>query len=74
MPISNPLFKLVLVHAKPYGTSTLKIVGPGFSEVLLIVAANLKKRAAKLVEKAKEVCQKKSVIIWVLLIVKLHIG
>lgn len=33
----------------------------GFAEVLPIVEADLKKRAAKVVEKAKEVCQKKSV-------------
>ncbi|KAK4259636.1 hypothetical protein QN277_005948 [Acacia crassicarpa] len=60
-PIPNPLFKLVLVHAKPYATSALGIAGPGFAEVLPIIDADLKKRAAKLVDKAKEVCQKKSV-------------
>lgn len=28
-PTPNPLFKLLLVHAKPYATSALGIAGPG---------------------------------------------
>ncbi|XP_028774899.1 universal stress protein PHOS34-like [Neltuma alba] len=60
-PMPSPLFKLVLVHAKPYATSALGIPGPGFAEVLPIVDGDLKKKAAKVVEKAKEICRKKSV-------------
>lgn len=28
-PVPNPLFKLVLVHAKPYATSAVGLAGPG---------------------------------------------
>ncbi|XP_054779423.1 universal stress protein PHOS34-like isoform X1 [Prosopis cineraria] len=59
-PVPNPLFKLVLVHAKPYATSKLGITGPGMAEVLPIVDSDLKRTAARVVEKAKEICRKKS--------------
>ncbi|KAE8009492.1 hypothetical protein FH972_005926 [Carpinus fangiana] len=53
---SNPTFKLVVVHAKPTPTSAVGLAGPGAAEVLPMVDADLKKIAARVVEKAKEIC------------------
>ncbi|XP_059439099.1 universal stress protein PHOS34-like [Corylus avellana] len=58
---SNPTFKLVVVHAKPTPTSAVGLAGPGAAEVLPMVEADLKKIAARVVEKAKELCISKSV-------------
>ncbi|XP_043718677.1 universal stress protein PHOS34-like [Telopea speciosissima] len=58
---SNPPFKLVVVHAKPFPTTVVGIAGPGIVEVLPIVEADLKRIAAKVGEKAKEICHNKSV-------------
>ncbi|XP_028788651.1 universal stress protein PHOS34-like [Neltuma alba] len=57
----NPLFKLILVHARPSAISTLGLAGPGANNVLPIVDADLKRTATKVVEKAKELCIRKSV-------------
>ncbi|KAF8390798.1 hypothetical protein HHK36_025326 [Tetracentron sinense] len=54
-------FKLVLVHVKIPALSVLKFAGPGVGDVLPLVEADLKKTAAVTVEKAKELCQKRSV-------------
>ncbi|OMO81911.1 Universal stress protein A [Corchorus olitorius] len=58
---SNPPFKLVIVHAKPTATSAVGLAGPGAAEVLPYVDADLRKIAARVVEKAKELCITKSV-------------
>ncbi|XP_041017589.1 universal stress protein PHOS34-like isoform X2 [Juglans microcarpa x Juglans regia] len=58
---ANPPFKLILVHAKPTPSSAVGFVGPGAAEVLPLVEADLKKIAARVVEKAKELCTSKSV-------------
>ncbi|XP_021906650.1 universal stress protein PHOS34-like [Carica papaya] len=57
----NPLFKLVIVHAKPLATSVVGLAGPGAADVFPYVDADLKMIAARVVEKAKEFCQTKSV-------------
>ncbi|CAK8544341.1 unnamed protein product [Lathyrus sativus] len=57
----NPIFKLVLVHAKPSVSSRVGFVGPGAAEVLPIVDADLKRTAALIIERAREICTKRSV-------------
>ncbi|KAF8015100.1 hypothetical protein BT93_H0790 [Corymbia citriodora subsp. variegata] len=57
----HPPFKVVVVHAKPSASATVGLVGPGAAEVFPIVDADLKKRAARVVEKAKDLCASKSV-------------
>ncbi|KAI3409423.1 Usp domain-containing protein [Psidium guajava] len=59
MPVSP--FKLVVVHAKPSASSAVGLVGPGAAEVFPVVEADLKRRAARVVEKAKELCTSRSV-------------
>ncbi|XP_058083480.1 universal stress protein PHOS34 [Magnolia sinica] len=58
---SNHPFKLVIVHAKPSPTSMVGLAGPAAAEVLPFVEVDLKKIAARVVEKAKELCRSKSV-------------
>ncbi|XP_030948320.1 universal stress protein PHOS32-like [Quercus lobata] len=58
---SDHPFKLVLVHSKPTPFSAIGIAGPGAAEVLPLVDADLKKIAARVVEKARELCFTKSV-------------
>ncbi|KAK9282447.1 hypothetical protein L1049_005365 [Liquidambar formosana] len=58
---SNPPFKLLIVHAKPSATSSIGLAGPGAADVLPFVEADLRKIAARVVEKAKEFCISKSV-------------
>ncbi|KAJ4727675.1 Universal stress protein A [Melia azedarach] len=58
---ANPPFKLVIVHAKPSPASAVGLAGPGAAEVLPYVDADLKKIAARVMEKAKEMCSSKSV-------------
>ncbi|XP_058738866.1 universal stress protein PHOS34 [Vicia villosa] len=60
-PIPNPIFKLVLVYAKPSVSASVGFVGPGASEVLPIVDADLKRTAVLVIERAKEICTKRSV-------------
>ncbi|KAK9139352.1 hypothetical protein Scep_009033 [Stephania cephalantha] len=54
-------FRLVLVHAKPSATSVVGLAGPGAAEVLPYVDSDLKKIAAGVVEKAKQICSSKQV-------------
>ncbi|KAI6695761.1 hypothetical protein NL676_023471 [Syzygium grande] len=54
-------FKLIVVHARPSAASTAGLVGPGAAEVFPIVDADLKRSAARLVQKAKDLCASKSV-------------
>ncbi|PON96556.1 Universal stress protein [Trema orientale] len=58
---SNPPFKLILVHAKPTPSSAVGLAGPGAAEVLPFVESDLRRIAARVVEKAKEFCATKSV-------------
>ncbi|KAF3953853.1 hypothetical protein ACB098_10G113800 [Castanea mollissima] len=54
-------FKLVLVHSKATPSAAIGLAGPGAAEVLPLVEADLKKIAARVVEKARELCSTKSV-------------
>ncbi|CAL9023932.1 unnamed protein product [Prunus brigantina] len=54
-------FKLVIVHAKSMPSSVVGLAGPGAAEVLPIVDADLKRMAARVADKAKQLCATKSV-------------
>ncbi|KAL6978396.1 hypothetical protein U1Q18_020064 [Sarracenia purpurea var. burkii] len=54
-------FNLVIVHAKPSPISVVGLAGPGSSDVLPFIDTGLKKIAAGVIDKAKEVCISKSV-------------
>ncbi|XP_050235924.1 universal stress protein PHOS34 [Mercurialis annua] len=54
-------FKLVVVHAKPTATSAVGMVGPGAAEVLPYIDSDLRKIAAGVLHKAKDICTSKSV-------------
>ncbi|KAH6827391.1 Adenine nucleotide alpha hydrolases-like superfamily protein [Perilla frutescens var. hirtella] len=56
----NSPFKLVVVHAKPPPLSTVGLMGPGAADVLPYVDMDLKKIAARVMEKAREICAAKS--------------
>ncbi|KAA8543102.1 hypothetical protein F0562_021403 [Nyssa sinensis] len=58
---SNSPFSLVIVHAKPFAASSIGFAGPGIADVLPRVEADLRKIAATVIEKAKEICISKSV-------------
>nr|XP_043610756.1 universal stress protein PHOS34 [Erigeron canadensis] len=58
---SNLQFKLVVVHSKPSPTAAIGFAGPGVADVFPIVDSDLKKIAARVVERAKELCHSKSV-------------
>uniref|UniRef100_A0A5B7BXB4 UspA domain-containing protein n=1 Tax=Davidia involucrata TaxID=16924 RepID=A0A5B7BXB4_DAVIN len=58
---SNSPFSLVIVHAKPSPSSVVGLAGPGAAEVFPFVDSDLKKIAARVIEKAKEICISKSV-------------
>lgn len=55
-------FKLVLVHAKPSPATAVGLAGPGAADVLPYVDSDLKKIAARVIERAKEICASKSVV------------
>lgn len=58
---ASPLFKLVVVHAKPSPSSVVSFAGPGAADVLPHVESDLKNIAAGVIRKAKELCISKSV-------------
>ncbi|XP_010269548.1 PREDICTED: universal stress protein PHOS34-like isoform X2 [Nelumbo nucifera] len=58
---ANTPFNLVIVHAKPPPSTVIGLAGPGAAEVLPFVESDLKKMAARVAEKAKEICCSKSV-------------
>ncbi|XP_071724773.1 universal stress protein PHOS34-like [Rutidosis leptorrhynchoides] len=58
---SNSPFQLVVVHAKPSPTAAVGIAGPGAAEILPLVDADLKRIAARVLEKAKQICISKGV-------------
>ncbi|KAF8387853.1 hypothetical protein HHK36_026515 [Tetracentron sinense] len=57
----NHPFNLVIVHAKPSPSSVVGIAGPGAADVFPFVELDLKKIAARVVERAKEICISKLV-------------
>ncbi|KAI9128904.1 hypothetical protein K1719_000387 [Acacia pycnantha] len=61
----NFLFKLLLVHASS-PTSIVGLAGLGAADVLPIVDSDLRQIAARVVEKAKELCISKSAIQFVI--------
>lgn len=58
---SNCPYKLIIVHAKPPATTAIGVAGPGVADVLPLVEEDLRKIAARIVGKAKEICINKSV-------------
>ncbi|KAH9615884.1 hypothetical protein KSS87_019901 [Heliosperma pusillum] len=59
--IPNQPFNLFLLHAKPTPSSAIGLGGPGAAEILPMIEGDLKKIAARVVEKAKELCHAKGV-------------
>ncbi|PWA45204.1 universal stress protein PHOS34 [Artemisia annua] len=57
----NSPFKLVVIHSKPTPTSAIRFAGPGIADVYPFIVMDLKKIAARVVERAKELCHLKSV-------------
>ncbi|KAI3460809.1 hypothetical protein Pfo_017472 [Paulownia fortunei] len=57
----NSPFKLVVVHAKPSPLTAIGVAGPGSADVLPYVDMDLRKIAARVLEKAKEICTARSV-------------
>ncbi|XP_077240706.1 universal stress protein A-like protein [Tasmannia lanceolata] len=58
---SNHPFKLIIVHAKPSPSSITGLSGPGFIGFVPFVEEDLRKIAATVSEKAKELCNSKLV-------------
>ncbi|KAF9604922.1 hypothetical protein IFM89_011289 [Coptis chinensis] len=58
---SNPPFRLILLHSKPSPSSVVGLVGPGAADVMPYVEIDLKKIAARVIDKAKELCSSKLV-------------
>nr|GLL41914.1 universal stress protein PHOS32-like [Ipomoea trifida]GMD60316.1 universal stress protein A-like protein [Ipomoea batatas]GMD70628.1 universal stress protein A-like protein [Ipomoea batatas] len=58
---TNSLFNIVVVHAKTSPSGVIGLAGPGASDVLQAVEADLKRAATKVIEKAKDLCKKKGV-------------
>ncbi|KAK6785835.1 hypothetical protein RDI58_014360 [Solanum bulbocastanum] len=59
---ANSPFKLVILHAKPTPASIIGFAaGPGSLEAFSAIESNLKKIAARVGEKAVEICKAKSV-------------
>ncbi|KAL5541866.1 hypothetical protein UlMin_009576 [Ulmus minor] len=54
-------YKLVVVHARPTPSSVLGVGGPGSGNFVTVMELDFKRRAAKTVEKATEMCKNKSV-------------
>ncbi|GAA0139514.1 hypothetical protein Leryth_000635 [Lithospermum erythrorhizon] len=60
-PLQSP-FELVIVHAQPLASTAIGVaVGPGAIEVLPHIEHDLKKISARVSQKAKEICEAKSV-------------
>ncbi|XP_071738319.1 universal stress protein PHOS34-like [Rutidosis leptorrhynchoides] len=58
---ANPPFNLILVNSKPTPASSIGLHIPGVVDILSQVDVDLKNIAARVVEKAKELCASKSV-------------
>ncbi|KAJ9700013.1 hypothetical protein PVL29_005717 [Vitis rotundifolia] len=59
-PKAKP-FKLVIVYARPPPSSVIGCAGPGIPDIIAHVDSDLKKAAARMVDKAKQMCKSKSV-------------
>uniref|UniRef100_A0A2P2M1F0 UspA domain-containing protein n=1 Tax=Rhizophora mucronata TaxID=61149 RepID=A0A2P2M1F0_RHIMU len=57
----NYPFQLLIVHAKPTVSSVIGLLGPGAPEVLPQIDSDLKRVAARVIDKAKTICASKSV-------------
>ncbi|KAJ0946216.1 putative rossmann-like alpha/beta/alpha sandwich protein [Helianthus annuus] len=68
----NTPFKLIVVHSKPSPTSAIGFAGPGAADVYPFVDSDLKKIAARVAEKAKELCHSKSGCRLVEVLIKIH--
>ncbi|KAL3505727.1 hypothetical protein ACH5RR_031109 [Cinchona calisaya] len=60
-PSSSSLFKLLVIHAKYPSTSVIGLAGPGSTDVLPLVEADLNKTAERAIQKAKDLCKAKEV-------------
>ncbi|XP_059632737.1 universal stress protein PHOS34-like [Cornus florida] len=61
-PPQNGLFKLIVVHAKTAPSTVIATpMAFGTADIIPLVDADLKRVAQRVVDKAKEVCEKKSV-------------
>ncbi|OAY49523.1 universal stress protein PHOS34 [Manihot esculenta] len=58
---SNSPFKLVVLHAKPYAATAVGLAGAAAADILPSVESDLKRIAARVIEKAREICTSKSV-------------
>ncbi|XP_078439674.1 adenine nucleotide alpha hydrolases-like superfamily protein [Wolffia australiana] len=56
----SAVFSLIIVHAKPTPASVIGLAGPGAADVLPFVDSDLRKIAAGVVEKAKQLCRSRS--------------
>ncbi|KAE8717669.1 Translationally-controlled tumor protein [Hibiscus syriacus] len=54
-------FRLIAIHARPIPISILQLAGPATAEIIPMMEVDLKKTAARITEKVKELCKKKSV-------------
>ncbi|KAL5713062.1 hypothetical protein ACHQM5_015175 [Ranunculus cassubicifolius] len=54
-------YKLMIVHARPLPSAAIGLAGAGAADVISYVELDLKKSATKVVEKAKALCESKSV-------------
>ncbi|KAJ1695200.1 hypothetical protein LUZ63_011898 [Rhynchospora breviuscula] len=59
--IPVPLFKLVVVSAKPTPSSVVGLAGPGAADVIPFVESDLRRSSLRVIEKAKELCNLHSV-------------
>ncbi|KAI3469380.1 hypothetical protein Pfo_026043 [Paulownia fortunei] len=60
-PASDAKFQLIVIHAKVSSTSVIGLAGPGSTDVLPLVEADLKFKAERVIARAKEACNSKSV-------------
>ncbi|KAK8684530.1 hypothetical protein V6N13_040553 [Hibiscus sabdariffa] len=58
---ANHPFRLVAIHARPVPVSVIQLAGPATPEIIPMMEIDLKKAAARITEKVKELCNKKSV-------------
>lgn len=56
-----PVFSLVVVYARPFPTSVVGMGSPGVADVLPFVEDNLRTIAAGVAERAKQLCESRSV-------------
>lgn len=61
VPGDESQFQIVLLHVKVPPLSILRFSGPGVGDVHTLVESNLRKSAAAIVDKAKDLCEKRSI-------------